>query len=82
VALDADWKCKHHRLLASVENDRAQLFTTCSHYVSSKRLVATFVRPSRAAVGFAAFPAIGDVHHDTSKAFYFLDAGTRTYPRC
>jgi hypothetical protein len=28
------------------KNDRAQLFATCSYYVSSKGLVATFVQPS------------------------------------
>ena len=28
------------------KNDRAQLFATCSSYVNSKGLVATFVQPS------------------------------------
>ena len=74
------------------KNDRAQLFATCSSYVSSKGLVATFVRPScagfgtyihsRTAGGLTAFPAVGDAHHDTSKALNFLDAGTRTRRCC
>jgi hypothetical protein len=74
------------------KKDRVQLFAICSHYVSSQGLVATFVQPSlcrvldyirsRAAGGLTAFPAVGDVHHDTSKALDFLDAGTRTRLCC
>ena len=37
---------------------------------------------SRAAFGLIAFPAVGDVYHNTSKALNFLDAGTRTRRCC
>ncbi len=66
-------------MVAGLKSDPAQLFATGTHYVSSE--AATFVQPSVSQVrdlhpqsrgsGLIAFPAVGDVHHDTIKGIGF-----------